>query len=135
MMKRDRYDGLGEQHGHKDIVEASCDDGVGRGEFGEQVLNRGDRALGDALLVIASQPRLEDGSELVDHGRVTTIAEQQPDVVVVLEKPCRENGERLQISRVRLSTWLSCAVPSVILHQPETDDASRAFRSTLVARQ
>ena len=57
-MKRDRDDGLVEQHGQENVVEASCDDDVGRGELGKHVLNRCDRLLDDALLVIASQPSL-----------------------------------------------------------------------------
>ena len=127
-MKRNRDDGLVEEHGEENIVEAGCDDDVGRGELGKHVLNRRDRLLDDALLVIASEPGLEDGPELLDHDRVV-IAEQEPNVVVVLEEPCREHGERLQIGRVRLRPRIGGAVLPRIHHQPETHDAPRAFRS------
>ncbi len=86
-------------------MEAGCDDDVGRVELGKHVVNRRDRLLDDAILVIASQPGPEDGPELLDHDRVG-IAEQEPDVVVVLKQPCREDGERLEIGRVRLRTWI-----------------------------
>ena len=47
----------------------------------------------------------------------------------------REDGERLQIRRVRLRTWIGSAVLPAVHHQPETDDVSRAVRSVAVARQ
>ena len=125
VVKRNRDHGLVEQQGEENVVEAGCDDDVGRGELGKHVLNRRDRLLDDALLVIASEPGPEDGPEVLDHDRVG-IAEQEPDVVVVLEQPCREHSERLQVGGVRLRTWIGGAVPS--RNTPSTRDPRRASR-------
>ena len=93
------------------------------GELGEQVLNGRHRLSDDALLVVGSEPRLEDGPELLDHDRIV-IAEQEPNVVVVLEEPHREAGEGVQIGGVLLRTRTVSAVKTRL--SPSIRDPRRA---------
>ena len=123
VMKRDRDDRLVEEQAHQDVMEPRCDHEVGRPELQEQLVDGADRVIRDALVGVGREAFPQHGSEVVDDEGVC-VAEQELDVVVVVEQPAHEDGERLQVPIVGATHRIGDAVLSGVLHQAETDDGS-----------